>query len=273
MYKSILYNVQNGIARITLNRPEVLNAFNDEMLEELLDAYDRIDEDDAVKIVVVTGGGRAFCAGSDLSHGGDTFATDADDYRDTGGQLSLRVFRLKKPIIAAVNGAAIGVGLTMTLPMDIRVVSKGAKLGFVFTRRGIGPEACSGWFLPKLVGIGKALEWVLTGRLLTTAEAVANGLVQIEADNALVAAYQLAEEIIQNTSAVSTSFTRELLWNMLGTKGPMESHLAESRFLQWAGCRDDAKEGVLSFIEKRKPNFKMPLSSLPTFIDKTTEEV
>ena len=166
MYKSILYNVQNGIATITLNRPEVLNAFNDEMLEELLDAYDRIDEDDAVRIVVVTGSGRAFCAGSDLSQGGDTFATDADDYRDTGGQLSLRVFRLKKPIIAAINGAAVGVGLTMTLPMDIRVVSKGVKLGFVFTRRGIGPEACSGWFLPKLVGIGKALEWVLTGRML-----------------------------------------------------------------------------------------------------------
>ncbi|SHT29712.1 enoyl-CoA hydratase/carnithine racemase [Mycobacteroides abscessus subsp. abscessus] len=273
MYKSILYNVQNGIATITLNRPEVLNAFNDEMLEELLDAYDRIDEDDAVRIVVVTGSGRAFCAGSDLSQGGDTFATDADDYRDTGGQLSLRVFRLKKPIIAAINGAAVGVGLTMTLPMDIRVVSKGVKLGFVFTRRGIGPEACSGWFLPKLVGIGKALEWVLTGRMLKTEEAVANGLVQIEADDALEVAYQLAEEIIQNTSAVSTSFSRELLWNMLGETGPLESHLAESRFLQWAGCRDDAKEGVQSFIEKRKPEFKMAISSLPSFIDKTKKEV
>lgn len=257
--------MKNGIATITLNRPEVLNAFNEEMLEELLEVYDRIDGDDAVRIVIVTGSGRAFCAGADLSSGANTFGSESLQQRDTGGQLSLRVHRLKKPIIAAINGAAVGVGITMTLPMDIRIVNKGAKIGFVFARRGISPEACSGWFLPKIVGIGKALEWVLTGRMISTEEALDQGLIQIESDNALETAYQLAEEIVHNTSAVSNSFSRQLLWGMLGESGPEASHNLESQFLAWAGPRGDAQEGVSSFLEKRQPNFPMVVSELPDF--------
>jgi len=268
MSDTLLTDVHNGIMTITLNRPAKLNAFNEQMLQDLLEAYKRADEDDEVQVVIVTGSGRAFCAGSDLSSGKDTFSSEesANDYRDTGGQLSLQVYNLKKPVIAAINGAAVGVGITMTLPMDIRIVTKDAKLGFVFGRRGIGPEACSGWFLPKIVGIGKALEWVLTGRMFTSEEAFSNGLVHYEVENALEKALEIAREIVENTSSVSNAFSRQLLWSMLGKESPIDSHLYESRFIHWAGKQADAKEGVAAFMEKRTPSFNMSVNEMPNFI-------
>ncbi|MFC0272520.1 enoyl-CoA hydratase-related protein [Metabacillus herbersteinensis] len=271
MSETILIDVQNNIMTITLNRPSVLNAFNEQMLEELLKAYKQADENDEVRVVIVTGSGRAFCSGSDLSGGVETFSSEksADNYRDTGGKLSLQVYNLKKPVIAAINGTAVGVGITMTLPMDIRIFTKGAKLGFVFGRRGIGPEACSGWFLPKIVGIGKALEWVLTGRMISTEEAHSSGLVNYVVEDALEKALEIAGEIVANTSSVSNAFSRQLLWHMLGTESPANSHLFESKFLHWAGNQADAKEGVAAFIEKRTPTFNMSVNEMPDFIKKS----
>lgn len=252
---------------ITLNRPDVLNAFNEQMLEDLLEVYKLADKNDDVRVVIVTGSGRAFCSGSDLSGGAETFSSEepAGDYRDTGGQLSLQVYHMEKPVIAAINGSAVGVGITMTLPMDIRIVTKGAKLGFVFGRRGIGPEACSGWFLPKIVGIGKSLEWVLTGRMISTEEAFSSGLVHYEVEDALLKALEIAREIVSNTSGVSNAFSRQLLWQMLGKQSPLDSHLIESTFLHWAGRQIDAKEGVAAFIEKRTPVFKQSVNEMPDF--------
>jgi len=264
-YEEIDYRVQAGVATITLDRPEKLNALTARMAMELLDVFDRVDEDDAVRAVIVTGRGRAFCAGADLSLGAQTFDYDANDprgpapeeRRDGGGMITLRIFDLKKPIIAAINGPAVGVGITMTLAMDIRLAADDARMGFVFARRGIVPEACSSWFLPRLVGIDQALEWAYRGDVFPATEALAGGLVRSlhPAQELVPAARELAEGIAANTSAVSVALTRQLMWRMLGATHPMEAHRADSRAINATGRSADALEGVTSFLEKRPPVF------------------
>ncbi|MEP7046436.1 MAG: crotonase/enoyl-CoA hydratase family protein [Ilumatobacteraceae bacterium] len=263
-YSQILYEVDAHIATITLNRPEKLNAFTTRMMRELLDAFDRVDADDDVRVVIVTGAGRAFCAGADLSAGGSTFAeggsherTDVGVPRDGGGMVSLRIFECNKPVIAAINGPAVGVGITMALPMDIRLASTTAKIGFVFARRGIVPEACSSWFLPRLVGISQAIEWCFTGRVFTADEALAGRLVRSvhESDQLMPAARSLAAEIVDNTSPVSVALTRRMLWSMLTADHPMEAHRVDSRAILERGRSADATEGVESFLAKRPAVF------------------
>ena len=281
MFGEILYAVEDGIATITLNRPEKLNAFTNTMRLELIEAFDRVDADDAVRAVIVTGAGRAFCAGADLSGGSKTFdyaargALGAEEQRrDGGGTLSLRIFDCKKPVIAAVNGPAVGVGATMQLPMDIRLAAEGARFGFVFTRRGVVPEACSSWFLPRLVGIQQALDWVLSGRVFDAEEARAGGLVKavLPLEELLPAARGIAREIADNTSAVSVALARQMLWRMLGADHPMEAHKIDSRGIQAMGAAADAYEGVASFLEKRKPRFTLkPSRDMPRFFPWWTE--
>ena len=269
-YTQIIYEVADHIATVTLNRPEQLNAFTNTMMRELLDAFDRIDADDDVRVVIVTGAGRGFCAGADLSGGGETFSRGGSDEqtaigvpRDGGGLVSLRIFDCKKPVIGAINGAAVGVGVTMTLPMDIRLASEHAKFGFVFARRGIVPEACSSWFLPRLVGISQAAEWCYSGRVFPAAEALAGCLVRSvhAADELLPAARAIATEIAENTSAVSVALTRQMLWRMLGAAHPMEAHKVDSRGILARGRAADAREGVVSFLEKRAPQFADTVSA------------
>jgi enoyl-CoA hydratase/carnithine racemase len=270
LYETIRTEQNEGILTIFLNRPEKMNAYTHVMAQELIDAYKNADEDDDVRVIIVTGEGKAFCAGMDLGDGGKTFSASEsmEDFRDSGGQVSLVVHDLKKPIIAAINGPAVGIGLTMTLAMDIRIVKKDAKIGFVFAKRGIGPEACSGWFLPRLVGIGKALEWMYTARYIPTSEALTSGLVQYEVDDVLAKAYELAQQIASETAATSNRFVRQLLWGMLSENSPDASHLAESKFLFWAGNNADAMEGVQSFLEKRPAQFPLNSSDVPDFFDK-----
>ncbi|MEM7004171.1 MAG: crotonase/enoyl-CoA hydratase family protein [Pseudomonadota bacterium] len=273
-YNTIIYDVQDGILTITLNRPEALNAFNREMMHEMMDACDRADADDAVKAIVVTGAGRAFCAGADLSAGGKTFDADGRDDResglnpDGGGRLTLRLYELNKPIIAAINGAAVGVGVTMTLAMDIRLAADVAKFGFVFARRGIVPEACSSYFLPRAVGISQALEWCYSGRVFPAAEALQGGLVKSlhEKDQLLEAAYAIAADIRDNTAPVSVALIRHMMWKMLGADHPMEAHKIDSRGIYHRGRGADAKEGVESFLEKRPAEFSERVSEdMPEF--------
>jgi len=268
-YTQITYEVADRIATITLNRPEQLNAFTNTMMREVIDAFDRVDADDEVRVVIVTGAGRGFCAGADLSGGGETFSgggsdvqTDAGVPRDGGGLVTLRIFECTKPVIAAINGPAGGVGVTMTLPMDIRLASDGAKFGFVFARRGILTVACSSWFLPRLVGISQAAEWCYTGRVFPAGEALAGGLVRsVHApDELLPAARAIAAEIAENTSPVSVALTRQMLWRMLGAAHPMEAHRVDSRGIKERGRSADSREGVLSFLEKRPPNFPVKVS-------------
>jgi enoyl-CoA hydratase/carnithine racemase len=263
-YKAIRLevDVEGAVATITLHRPDRLNAFTNTMRRELIDAFDRTDADDAVRAVVVTGSGRGFCAGADLQGGEGAFdyaAAEADGSipRDGGGTVALRIFDSLKPVIAAINGPAVGVGITMTLPMDIRLASVDAKIGFVFNRRGLVPEAASSWFLPRLVGISQAMEWVATGRVFDAEEAHRGGLVRsLHAPDALLdAAYALAAEIAENTSAVSVAMSRQLLWHMLGESHPMAAHRADSLAMSNRGTSDDAHEGVLSFLEKRAAVF------------------
>ncbi|KQY31038.1 enoyl-CoA hydratase [Caulobacter sp. Root1455] len=274
-FETLLYAVEDGIATITLNRPEKLNAFTARMMKELIGVFDLTDNDDAVRAVIVTGAGRAFCAGADLSGGGATFDRTnpqalereegkvGDIYRDGGGRVVLRMYESLKPIIAAVNGAAVGVGVTMQLPMDIRLASTDAKFGFVFARRGITPEACSSWFLPRLVGLQTALEWCFTGRVFSAQEAKERGLVRSlhAPEDLLPAARALAREIADNTAPVSVALTRQLLWRMAGADHPMEAHKADSRAIQSRGAAGDAKEGVSSFLEKRAPVYPDKVSS------------
>ena len=269
-YTQIIYDVADHIATVTLNRPDQLNAFTNTMMRELLDAFERIDADDDVRVVIVTGAGRGFCAGADLSGGGETFSrggsdeqTDIGVPRDGGGLVSLRIFDCKKPVIGAINGAAVGVGVTMTLPMDIRLASEHAKFGFVFARRGIVPEACSSWFLPRLVGISQAAEWCYSGRVFPAAEALNGRLVRSvhPADELLPAARAIATEIAENTSAVSVALTRQMLWRMLGAEHPMEAHKVDSRGILARGRAADAREGVVSFLEKRAPQFPNTVSA------------
>ena len=273
-YSTILYEVEENILTITLDRPEVLNAFNNNMLEELLDACDRADADDNVKAIIVTGAGRAFCAGADLSSGGKTFNSDARNDResginpDGGGRLTLRLYELNKPIIAAINGPAVGVGVTMTLAMDIRLASTQAKFGFVFARRGIVPEACSSYFLPRAVGISKALEWCYSGKVFPAQEAMDGGLLRSlhQPEDLLTEARAIAAEIRDNTAPVSVAMVRQMMWKMLGADHPMEAHKIDSRGVYYRGRSADAKEGVESFLEKRDANYPCQVSGdMPEF--------
>jgi enoyl-CoA hydratase/carnithine racemase len=269
-YTQITYAVADSIATITLNRPDQLNAFTSVMMREIIDAFDHVDADDDVRVVIVTGAGRGFCAGADLSGGGETFSKGGSDEipedvgipRDGGGLVSLRIFECTKPVIGAINGAAVGVGVTMTLPMDIRLASEHAKFGFVFARRGIVPEACSSWFLPRLVGISQAAEWCYSGRVFPAAEAQAGGLVRSvhASDDLLPAARAIATEIAENTAPVSVALTRQMLWRMLGAAHPMEAHKVDSRGIMSRGASPDAREGVVSFLEKRPPAFPVKVS-------------
>jgi enoyl-CoA hydratase/carnithine racemase len=269
-YSEILYEVTDSVATITLHRPERMNAFTGTMMREVIDAFDRVDADDDVRAVIVTGSGdRAFCAGADLAGGGETFAKDGSDIqtdagvpRDGGGVVSLRIFDCTKPVIGAINGASVGVGVTMTLPMDFRLASETAKFGFVFTRRGIVPEACSSWFLPRLVGISTATEWCFSGRVFPAPEALERGLVRSlhAPDDLLPAARELAREIAENTAPVSVALTRQMLWRMLGASHPMEAHQVDSRGILSRGASADAREGVESFLEKRIPVYPVKVS-------------
>ncbi|HEX3316731.1 MAG TPA: crotonase/enoyl-CoA hydratase family protein [Solirubrobacteraceae bacterium] len=261
-FEQITYEVADGVLTITLNRPDRLNAFTAQMGQELIAAFDASDADDDVHAVIVTGAGRGFCAGADLGGGGNTFdwsevQTDDAVPRDTGGTVSLRIFRSLKPVIAAINGPAVGVGVTMTLPMDVRLVAEDAKLGFVFVRRGIVPEACSSWFLPRIVGVSQAMEWVSTGRVFDADEALSGGLARSVHPGAELqgAARALALEIAENTAPVSVALGRRLLWDMLGAAHPMEAHRADSRAMLSRGQSADAREGVTSFLEKRPAVF------------------
>jgi enoyl-CoA hydratase/carnithine racemase len=271
-YEQIEYRVDGPILTITLARPEKLNAFTVRMLHELLDAFEHADADDAVRVVIVTGAGRAFCAGADLASGGGTFdyggAQALEEHRDGGGMVVLRIFESKKPVIAAINGPAVGVGMTMTLPMDIRIASTAARMGFVFARRGIVPEACSSWFLPRIVGISRAAEWTYTGRVFPAEEALAAGLVsRVVAPEALLdTARALAMEMAEGTSAMSVTLARQLLWRMLGADHPMEAHRVDSKCIYWMGRSADAREGVAAFLEKRPARFTLrPSADLPPF--------
>lgn len=259
--ETIGYDVADGVLTITLQRPERLNAFTEAMGAELIEAFERADRDDEVRAIIVTGAGRGFCAGMDLGEGGATFdygeRPEGEIPRDGGGRVVLRIFELTKPVIAAINGPAVGVGITMTLPMDIRLAAEGARIGFVFTRRGIVPEACSSWFLPRIVGIGQAMEWVASGRVFTAHDALAGGLVRsVHPESELLdVARELAREIADNTAPVSVALARRLLWSGLGAAHPMEAHRADSRAMFARGRSADAREGIASFLEKRPPHF------------------
>ena len=274
MYTEIAYEVSDGVATLTLDRPDALNAITMTTIDEIIDAFDHSDADDDVRVVVVTGRGRAFCAGADLSAGDATFERpegvdeSGGRWRDEGGLIALRIFRSLKPVIAAINGPAVGVGITMTLPMDIRLASETARMGFVFARRGIVPEACSSWFLPRVVGISRAMEWAATGRVFPATEALQAGLVRSihPPDELLPAAYALAAEIAENTSPVSVSLIRQLMWRTLGEDHPMAGHRLESAAIAALGRTADVKEGVDSFLAKRPPAFTSRVSTdMPAF--------
>jgi enoyl-CoA hydratase/carnithine racemase len=259
--EQIIVEVADGVLTITLNRPERLNAWTAQMGLEMRAALDRADADDDVRAVIVTGAGRGFCAGADLASGGDTFDYGKREIegpaRDNGGELTLRIFQSKKPVIAAINGPAVGVGATMTLPMDVRLAAEDARMGFVFARRGIIPEACSSWFLPRVVGISRAMEWVATGRVFSAQEALEGGLVRSlhPKEELLDAARSLAREIAENTAPVSVALARQLMWRMLGAEHPMLAHRADSRGMVARGQSADAAEGITAFLEKRPAAF------------------
>jgi enoyl-CoA hydratase/carnithine racemase len=270
-FETLRYEVDEGVATVTLNRPERLNAVTATSIEELITAFDEADRDDVVRAVIVTGAGRAFCAGADLRGGGGTFSregTSPTEHRDGGGRVTLRLFDLKKPVIAAINGPAVGFGITMTLAMDIRIAASTARMGFVFARRGVVPEACSTWFLPRIVGIAQAAEWIYTGRVFDAEEALHARLVSrvLAPDALLPAARALAREIADHTSAVSVALSRQLLWKLLGAEHPFEGHRLDSQGMFWTGRSADAREGVTSFIEKRPPRFTLkPSTDMPPF--------
>ena len=272
--RQILTQIEDGILTITLNRPEKLNAFTRDMQQQMIAALDEADADDAVRAVVVTGAGRAFCAGADLSSGGDTFNANARTDRpsglqpDGGGVLTLRMFECRKPLIAAVNGPAVGVGVTMTLAMDIRIAAENAKFGFVFARRGIVPEACSSYFLPRIVGISQALEWCYSGRVFPADEALRGGLLRSlhAKEELLPEARRIAKDIGDNSAPVSVTLIRHMMWRMLGADHPMEAHKIDSRGIYSLGRGPDVREGVESFLEKRPAEFKAKVSrDMPEF--------
>ena len=273
-FETIQYDHADSVATITLNRPERLNAVNTTVIRELVEAFDQADGDDGVRVVIVTGAGRAFCAGADLGGSGATFAGGPgrserpEDHRDGGGLVTLRIFDMTKPVIGAINGPAVGFGATMTLAMDLRIASSAARIGFVFARRGVVPEACSTWFLPRLVGIAQAAEWAYTGRVFSAEEALAGGLVsRVVAPHALLPdARDLAREIADHTSAVSVALIRQMLWRVLGAEHPRAAHRLDSLGMWYTGRSADAHEGVTSFLEKRPPNFTgRPSTDMPPF--------
>jgi enoyl-CoA hydratase/carnithine racemase len=271
---TIDYRVEEGIATITLSRPDKLNAFTIQMGQELMSAVDEADADDAVRAVVFTGAGKAFCAGADLSDGTGIFERESltefrmDRDADYGGVVSRRLFDSTKPLIAAINGAAVGMGITSTLPMDVRLAADTARFGFVFTRRGLIPEACSSWFLPRIVGIAQAAEWVYSGRVFGADEALKAGLVQSvhPAGELLPAAYALAREMTKESAPVAVAISRRMLWHMLGAPSPVDAHELDSRGIFYLGRSEDAEEGVKSFLEKRNATFPMRVSTdLPAY--------
>ncbi|SFT05509.1 crotonase/enoyl-CoA hydratase family protein [Saccharopolyspora flava] len=276
-YTEIGYEVSERIATITLNRPQKLNAFTHVMRGEIIAALDEAEADDDVRAVIVTGAGRAFCAGADLSAGEDTFNSESNGVRaaagrelgeidgvprDGGGTVALRLAAMRKPVVGAINGAAVGVGVTMTLPMDIRIAAESARFGFVFTRRGLLPEAASSWFLPRVVGISQAMEWAATGRIFDSAEALSGRLVSrvVADDELLETARSICREIADNTSGVSVAVTRQLLWGMLSADSPWEAHRLDSQGITVLGAGADAAEGVGSFLAKRPPEFPLRVS-------------
>lgn len=267
------YRLEDGVAVATFNRPDRMNTFTNQVMEEMIRLFDHTDADDDVRAVVVTGSGRAFCAGADLGTGGNTFDYDkrqrGEDIivngirRDGGGRVTLRIFDSLKPVIAAVNGAAVGIGVTMQLPMDARLASTGARFGFVFNRRGITPEACSSWFLPRLVGVPNALEWIYSGRVFGAQEALDKGLVQSlhDPDDLLPAAIAHARAMTESSAPVSIAVSRKLVWQMLGAAHPMDAHIIDSRSIQARGKSADAKEGIASFLEKREASYPDKVST------------
>ncbi|MEP4485048.1 MAG: crotonase/enoyl-CoA hydratase family protein [Halioglobus sp.] len=271
-YETLLCEVRDHILTITLNRPDRMNAFTTPMAHEVIDALTKANDNDDVRVIVFTGAGRAYCAGADLGSGSKTFdygeASETVDIRDTGGLVTLAMYNCKKPIIGAINGAAVGIGATMTLPMDIRLASEKARFGFVFARRGIVPEAASSWFLPRIVGISQAMEWCMKGHVFGAEEALAGGLVKSvhPEDELLEAAYTIARDIAENAAPVSVALTRQMMWRMLGASHPMEAHKIDSRGVYHRGKQADAKEGVMSFIEKRPAHFTNTVSQdMPEF--------
>ncbi|MBI3676896.1 MAG: crotonase/enoyl-CoA hydratase family protein [Proteobacteria bacterium] len=280
-YEQIKTNIKEQILTLTLNRPEKLNAFTGIMMNEMIDVFTKVNSDDDVRAVIVIGAGRAFCAGADLSGGANTFDATANParaernagpidsvnfsderVRDGGGRLTLAIFECLKPVIAAVNGAAVGIGATMLLAMDIRVCSDDARFGFVFSRRGIVPEAASSWFLPRIVGISQALEWCYSGRVFDSKEALAGGLVKavLPEDHLMPYARRIAAEIRDNTSPVSIALIRQMMWQLSATDHPMEAHKIDSRGIYTRGASADVKEGVVSFLEKRPAKFPQKVS-------------
>ena len=269
MYKELLTSQHGDTYVVSLNRPKKLNAFTKTMQDELIKVFDYTDENDDIKSVVITGEGRAYCAGADLVDGPNTFnyaeegnRLSNDDHRDGGGLVALRIFRSKKPVIGAINGDAVGVGATMTLPMDVRIASKSARFGFVFSRRGAVPEACSSWFLPRIVGISKALDWCYTGKVFNSQEALQHGLVSevISDDKLIDRALEIGSSYSSKTSAISVSLARQMMWNMLAATHPEEAHILDSMAMERMGKSPDIKEGIASFLEKRAPNFSMKVS-------------
>jgi enoyl-CoA hydratase/carnithine racemase len=285
-FSTIQLAIADNIATITLHRPERMNAFNAAMIRDLLAAFDETDANDDVRAVVVTGSGKAFCAGADLGAGGDTFnydklasgkgsTRDIDPRRDGGGVVAMRIFESLKPVIAAVNGAAVGVGATMLTAMDIRLASEAARFGYVFARRGIVPETCATYFLPRIVGLSTTLEWFMTGRIFDANEALARGLVRSlhKPDELLPAAYVLAREIADNTSPVSVALARHMTLEMLGASHPMEAHRLESKLMIERGAAADAMEGVTSFLEKRPARFPLKVSeNMPNWFPPKTPD-
>lgn len=272
----IQYQVNEGIATLILNRPEAMNALTPIMAREIIEIFSEADRDDAVRVVLVTGAGKAFCAGADLSSGGKTFDRVAREgqpisisqHRDRGGSVALAIYNCRKPVIGAINGPAVGIGITMTLPMDIRIAAEKAKIGFVFCRRGVVPEACSSWFLPRIVGISKATEWVYSGRVFPAEAEAHSGLFNyvVPQEEVIPKSLALAKEIVENSAPLSLTLSKAMLWHGLGEPDPQSAHLIDSRCFFWAGRQKDAYEGVQSFLEKRPPQFSMKISTdLPDF--------
>jgi enoyl-CoA hydratase/carnithine racemase len=275
-FKNILLEQRENIAVLFLNRPNKLNAFTFSMMEEIISALDSLEADDSVHAVIITGKGRAFCAGADLSSGQDTFNPSFDDFavqesdfrRDSGGILTLRMYKFLKPIVVACNGPAVGIGASMQLAADIRLASDQARFGFVFNNRGIVPDACSSWFLPKIVGISRALELTYSGRIIDAQEALQLNLVSSihDSEKLLSNALDITKKMVQNSAPVSISLTRQMLWRSLESSGPYDAHVIESKAIDSRGASEDAKEGVSSFLEKRPAEFKNKVSSdMPEF--------
>ncbi len=283
-YNTLNYELSDYILTLTLNRPEQMNAFTVEMANELITVFEEASENDDVRVIVVTGAGKAFCAGMDLNKAGNVFGLNEDlrptlsdmnnrlhddeinnGIRDTGGKVNLAIYDCKKPVIAAINGAAVGIGATMTCAMDIRLASEYAKVGFVFNKIGITPEACSTWFLPRLVGMSNALEWCYTGEILSADAIHAAGLVKAvyPADQLMEEAYTLAKKIAQH-SPVAVALTRQMMYRNSPKDHPIEAHKIDSLAIYYQSL-EDGKEGVASFLEKRKPEFKMKASEMPPF--------